>query len=102
MIGAPDRLSYPQSSLVQRLGLRVSPLIVVDQSEAPEADGEIQISWVQDLFAHGESALVQRFSLVVSPSFVVVRPDLVQQIGRAGRLYFRFIDQASSNNGVGQ
>jgi hypothetical protein len=58
MVGTQRAFSDRERTLVQRLGLSVAPLPIVEPSEVVEGDADIQMVGTQRPFRYGERALV--------------------------------------------
>ena len=66
MVGPQRFLADGEGALVERLGLRVAPLVVVERRQVVEAGGGVGVVGPQRFLADGEGALVERLGLRVA------------------------------------
>src|SRR6266511_1364113 len=81
MIIAQRLLTDVERAPVERLGLRVLPLQVVERCQAVETDGGGRMIFAQRFLTDVESALVERFGLHVLPLRGVEYRQVVEDFG---------------------
>src|SRR6266511_1076435 len=103
MIFAQRLLVDVDSPLVERLGLRVPPLRVVDARQVADAGGGGRMIFAQRLLTDVERAPVERLGLRVLPLQVVERCQAVEADG-GGRMIFaqRLLTDRSEERRVGK
>src|SRR5262245_57143995 len=98
MIIAQRLLVDVESAPVERLGLLVLPLRVVDARQVAEAGGGGRMIFAQGLLTDVERAPVERLGLRVLPLRVVERRQVVETDG-GGRMIFAQLVRAAGRGG---
>ena len=84
MLGTERLLPDGERALIERLGLRVLALGMVEQRQVVEARGHIGMLGAEGLLPDGERALIERLGLRVLALGMVERRQVVEARGHIG------------------